>query len=741
MMNDILKLTGHFEQRKNPNRPGPRNLPANQKINVSHIIDLRNQLLEIDDYWKDKSLFQKALISVHYSEVVAKSNRIKDLLSQRSQNANDTIVGAKFSNDSENEPKHIITHCINKEAIKETINQLNECISIIQNIFSGEVDFATIEKINSNVINIPHLSKTKFVSLIVDCFHVDYFDVDLEKESISINSIVTLYKTDVNSIDILRHIGISDTKYQKIDVDTFIMTPAIFEILKREAPYLIAMKVEDLAKILEIDADDEIDEDPDYSIPDPTNEPVIGVIDTHFDKHVYFSKWVEYTNMQSQEIELEPEDFDHGTMVSSIIVDGPALNPRLQDNCGRFRVRHFGVAKKGSNSSSFIMDAIEKIVVNNKDIKVWNLSLGSELEIDRNFISPEAAKLDSLQFNHDIVFIVSGTNKPENKDYPKKIGAPADSINSIVVNSVDFNDTPADYSRTGPVLSFFNKPNLCYYGGTYEDRLTVYAPYGKKKTYGTSFAAPWIARKMAYLIYKMNFTKEVAKALLIDSAAGWKKFKAPTTIAGYGVVPKLIENIVQSQNDEIRFVISDSSILYDTYNYNIPVPVYQETQPFIAKATLCYFPNCSRNQGVDYTDTELDLHFGRIKDDSIKPINNNIQNEEGKYFLKEEKARQLYRKWDNIKLIGEELKDKPRARKLYGDGRWGISLKTKERLVGNSGRGMAFGLVITLKEINGHNRLEEFIRLCSLRGWLVNRINIENQIELFNKAEQDIVFE
>ena len=59
----------------------------------------------------------------------------------------------------------------------------------------------------------------------------------------------------------------------------------------------------------------------------------------------------------------------------------------------------------------------------------------------------------------------------------------------------------------------------------------------------------------------MNFTKEAAKALLIDSAAGWKKFKSPTTIAGYGVVPIKIENIIQSQNDEIRFVISDSSIL------------------------------------------------------------------------------------------------------------------------------------------------------------------------------------
>mgnify|MGYP000450019266 FL=1 len=36
-----------------------------------------------------------------------------------------------------------------------------------------------------------------------------------------------------------------------------------------------------------------------------------------------------------------------------------------------------------------------------------------------------------------------------------KIGAPADSLNSIVVNSVDFNKKAATYSRVGPVLSFF----------------------------------------------------------------------------------------------------------------------------------------------------------------------------------------------------------------------------------------------------------------------------------------------
>ena len=39
---------------------------------------------------------------------------------------------------------------------------------------------------------------------------------------------------------------------------------------------------------------------------------------------------------------------------------------------------------------------------------------------------------------------------------------------------------------------------------------------------GTSFAAPWISRKLCYLIDVMGLPKEVAKALIIDAAAGWE---------------------------------------------------------------------------------------------------------------------------------------------------------------------------------------------------------------------------
>lgn len=79
---------------------------------------------------------------------------------------------------------------------------------------------------------------------------------------------------------------------------------------------------------------------------------------------------------------------------------------------------------------------------------------------------------------------------------------------------------------------------------------------------------------------------------------------------------------------------------------------------------MCYFPCCSRNQGVDYTNTELDIYFGRITTlnhkgklkTSIKSINNNYQSTNDFHWLYEETARKFYRKWDNVKHIREIIK-------------------------------------------------------------------------------------
>ena len=54
---------------------------------------------------------------------------------------------------------------------------------------------------------------------------------------------------------------------------------------------------------------------------------------------------------------------------------------------------------------------------------------------------------------------------------------------------------------------------------------------------------------------------------------------------------------------------------------------------------------------------------------------------------------------------------------------------------------LKFGAVITLKEINGVNRIQDFIRACALRGWIVNQLNVQNQIEVYNTSQEEIVFD
>ena len=372
--------------------------------------------------------------------------------------------------------------------------------------------------------------------------------------------------------------------------------------------------------------------------------------------------------------------------------------------------------------------------------------MGTEDEVSRNFISYDAAALDEIQAQYNVIFVVSGTND-NRMTQPDilKIASPADSLNSLVVNSVRRDGQPAAYSRRGNVLSFFNKPDVSYYGGDYDDRIKAYSPTGEEEVYGTSFAAPWISRKLCYLIDVMKFPREVAKALIIDSAAGWE-YKQSTyrniDVMGYGIVPIDIRKILSTDNDEIRFVVYGSSKAYRTVNYGIPVPRDEDNKyPYIARAALCYFPECSRSQGVDYTNRELSLTFGRIKDnDSIDDINENSQ-DDAEAHIDERKSRNDFRKWENTKFISTTLKPRLKPKKAYGERLWGFAVTSKERLASQMKTQLNFGAVITLKELTGANRIEEFIKACMLRGYIVNRIDIENRIEIYNSTQEEIRFD
>jgi len=753
-MNSILQLKGRFEKRKNESGFGPLKLPTNKKVTSTHIRELEAQLIDVKSYWEKNNEIKGALVSVHYIRIVAKSNRLRNLLGDVGKKPVDSICGAKFAdkNGSNNAAgrKHVFTHYVQISAIEKAIKNLETTANIIDQEYNGCItseDTTNFDKTHKYAYG-SVMKKSNFIAVVLDAFYVEKFAIDSPSDDVTQNMLVTIYKTDVETTELLEKFGISVSKDKIIDGTTLLLEPGQMQTLYRRAPYLISMSVTDFTKVELEDfiAEESIKCESERKIPLPGNEPIVGVIDTQFNEKVYFHEWVEYKNMLPPEIELEKKDYDHGTAVTSIIVDGTKGNPKLDDGCGRFRVRHFGVATQKGFSSFAILRSIREVVANNPDIKVWNLSLGSPEPIKDNFISPEAAELDRIQSDYDVIFIVAGTNTPNEQVHSEmKVGSPADSLNAIVVNSVTMDNESASYSRRGPVLSFFHKPDVSYYGGDGKMQDTKIAlcidDMGAIYQAGTSYAAPWITRKMAYLIHVMGLTREVAKALLIDSAARWSANGKISDYIGYGVVPKRIEDVLCSSDDEIKFFITGTTEDYETYNYNLPVPVVDGKHPFYARAVMIYFPNCDRNQGVDYTSTEMDIHFGRVQPNGkLKTIDDNRQAEEGQKIL-EEDARNIYRKWDNVKRICEEVKNRAIPRKSYESGMWGISILTKDRVTTKNKKALQFGLVITLKEMYGKNRINEFIKSCLARNWLVTRLDVQNQIDIYTKAEEEIKFE
>lgn len=750
-MNPLLQIKLRFTGEKNNQKPGARNLRARAETSTEKIDELIDSLRAVLRFYKDNPrITNDVMIDVWYNDIIAKSNRVRELLKPSRHSTNDTVVGARFSDAPEGEENHIITHYVDEKTINKTIEELQVAKEFLLNRLGGKATPMNFTEPNSN-INYEGFSigKGKLRDIIIDCSVVEKFDVprvtsipDRDK------FLITFYKSELSLALLLEKLRVDDTQlpYTAYGDDTISVTRDLFEIINDKVPYMISMISTDISSIrLEDISPKNRDE---HDIPDPQNEPVIGVIDTFFDESVYFSKWVDNKDYIS-DLEKYQNDLnlrDHGTEVTSIIVDGPRMNPWLDDGCGRFRVRHFGVCSSRI-STIRLVKKIKDIVNENPDIHVWNLSLGTDDEVSKNFVSFDAAALDEIQAKKNVIFVVAGTN--DNRKIQEgilKVGAPADSLNSLVVNSVRRDGQPAGYSRKGNILSFYNKPDVSYYGGDYNDRITAYTSYGTDEVYGTSFAAPWISRKMCYLIDVMGMPKEVAKALIIDSAAAWDyktMSKNSKSIMGYGVVPVDIRKIVETESDEIRFVVYGTSDSYRTANYAIPVPKDDDNKyPYIARATLCYFPKCSRTQGVDYTDRELSLKFGRIIDDKgkINDINDNVQ-DDADSRMDERQSRKEFRKWDNTKFISRIVKNSNKPVKSYDDRLWGISVTSKERLSTQMRSPLNFGVVVTLKEINGINRIEDFIKSCILRGWIVNRIDVQNQLDIYASGQEEIHFE
>lgn len=766
----LMKLKGQFAENQRKATDNEPNIGLTDIVTSSHIRALADSLRAVERYWLADSSGLPPIVSAHHTRIIPKSLRVHEILKKSST----SIIGARYSR---TDPIcHIFTYLCSLSVIRNGIERLDQLAAIIdESPFSGMISgrqvkaMAAVRDIRSDdpraaekkrrqasklyKLGISEkqalrlleaigssLPKTVFLSLVVEANVLRYFCVDEAPREVTESQVITMYDIGKSQEELLDFFGLPSIPISTSGPTAWLVTPRQYAAIVAKAPFLISMSMTDLRDL------------PKYSgsaapsslippIPSPGNEPVVGVIDSPFSTDGPFSQWVEVCNCLPATVEVEDKDYDHGTAVTSLIVDGPSLNPGLDDHCGRFRVRHFS-AVHGSRFSSFtLMRTIASIVEANPDIHIWNLSLGSDSGIDRNFISIEAAMLDDLQSRHDIIFIISGTNnRAKDHTYPM-IGPPADSINAIVVNSARFDGKPVSYTRRGPVLDFYTKPDISAHGGDRDEKIRVWSASGPDLVYGTSFAAPWIARKMAFMVEKLKLSIQEAKALLIDSAAGWNTDEKYKDFIGYGVVPIDINKILTFPEDEIRFILSGHAQMYETFTHRIPVPTNDDGKfSYTAKATLCYPSACNRNNGVDYTEDELDPHFGRLDEngDKIKEINDNKQNKD-KSYSSEAASRKEFRKWDNVKIITERRDKRLIPKKKYADNPlWGLRIVKTTRLDIPPRNSIPFSVVVTFKDMKGADRLAEFRRMCDAALWEIETIDVDQRLALYEKVEEEV---
>jgi len=285
-MNSILELKGQLHSEPNVSSFSPPNIPKNESIELSHLYNLLNQLFKVYDFWKNNDFIGGALISVHYTRIIAKSNRIKKILV--SCEKNDAIRGAKFL-EKNSEQVHVFTYFIELENLKKSADLLHEIYVLFLEKNFSKITHDDIDNFRNQKIKTVNVANANLIQILVDSYFVESFEIDnFEKDSFADANIVSIYRTDLKIKNILNSLNIDIIDANILNDYTAVLNKQEFEKLLEKFPFLVSMSANDSQSIKELKLENLTDSN--LKIPDPNNEPIIGVIDTQFNSNVYFNK-------------------------------------------------------------------------------------------------------------------------------------------------------------------------------------------------------------------------------------------------------------------------------------------------------------------------------------------------------------------------------------------------------------------------------------------------------------------
>lgn len=394
--------------------------------------------------------------------------------------------------------------------------------------------------------------------------------------------------------------------------------------------------------------------------------PVVGIIDSGTADHdPLLAPW-----RHAREVYVAPgeQDHTHGSFVSGLVVHSKNLNHNdlRFPSCSAQFLDVVALSKTGTTEDK-LLAILEDALQKHPEVKVWNLSLGTNHRISNRTFSDLGVALDRLQREFGVTFVVAAGNfqdkpfrgwPPEDLGEKDRICAPADSLRAIVVGSVAHRDhsssrvkanEPSPFSRRGPGPLYLPKPELSHIGGNCDGRggcsqigvLSLDGAGNIAEDLGTSFAAPLVSTLYASLRQRLGQqSSNLARALLVHAAALAGKKIDPLLLPyqGFGIPPDL-DTILGCAPWQCTLTFDlqiAPAVAYEKAIFPMPESLYLDKDTVRANILMTLVH-----------DTELDASFGS------EYCRSNMEVSLGTYdFGKDSKQHQKKRVPEDPKLVG-----------------------------------------------------------------------------------------
>jgi Subtilase family len=372
--------------------------------------------------------------------------------------------------------------------------------------------------------------------------------------------------------------------------------------------------------------------DPLEILPPLEGAPIIGVIDSGImEGHKYLAsaidpvKSISYLVSDTSTADYAPNG-GHGTKVAGAILFPNGVSTLGSPYILPCYIRNLRVLNdRNSLEDKYPAQLMQKIVEDNRDCKIYNLSVTSKSQCRIRHMSSWAAMIDKLTHQNNVLFIAAVGNistasirtyLQRSENYPNylenpfcRIANPSQSSFAISVGSVDCNsfedvdwksiggkDNVSGYSRIGHGIWGHVKPDLVEFGGEIivsknglsqikvnvdtcteltHSTVTNNSAIGKS-SFGTSFSTPKVSHIAALLksLYP-DESNNLIRALLVQGARlPGDLFYNPTSECvrhlGYGIPS--IDRVIRNSEYRATFYNTNSIAVPSAHIYSLRIP-------------------------------------------------------------------------------------------------------------------------------------------------------------------------